>query len=82
MIEIVGFAAATLTTIAFLPQLLRILKTRSAKDVSAVMYLVMFAGIILWLIYGFHIHSLPVLAANIVSFIFVVAILLLKLKHK
>ena len=78
---LVGLAAGILTTIAFLPQLLHTWRTKSAKDISSGMFLTFCTGVLLWLIYGFMIKSLPVILANGVTLVFAGAILVLKLKH-
>lgn len=80
--DIIGFFAATLTTIAYLPQLIRIIKTRSTKDVSLLMYLVMLTGVVLWLVYGIQIGSKPVIVANTITTIFVATIMVFKLRYK
>lgn len=77
-----GLVAAVLTTGSFLPQALKTWKTKSTKDVSIVMYLLLCAGIILWTVYGFLIWSVPVILANVISFIFTFSILALKIKYK
>ncbi len=76
---IIGTIAAVCTTISLVPQLLRVWERKSAKDVSLGMFLLFSAGVLLWFIYGVMIHSLPVEAANGVSFVFSLAILSLKL---
>ncbi len=81
IIDMIGFAAAICTTISFLPQLLRVLKLRSARDISLVMFIVFSAGTALWLVYGLLAHSLPVTLANAVTFSLSLAILILKLKY-
>jgi len=81
-IDPIGYIAATLTTFAFLPQLVKIVKTRSVHDISFLMYLVMLIGVGLWLIYGFYIQSWPLAVANGFTFLFVFIILILKLKWK
>ncbi|MGH7146941.1 MAG: SemiSWEET transporter [Nitrospiraceae bacterium] len=78
---LVGLAAGTLTTIAFLPQLIHTWQTKSAKDVSLGMFLIFCTGVLLWMIYGFMIQSLPVMLANGVTLVLAGAILVLKLKH-
>ena len=78
---VVGLVAGTLTTIAFLPQLIHIWQTKSAKDVSLGMFLIFCTGVLLWLIYGFMIQSLPVILANGVTLVLSGSILVLKLKH-
>ncbi len=78
LLEILGFIAAILTTMSFLPQALRIRRQRSAADVSLVMYLMMVTGQVLWLIYGFVIGSPSLIAANVVSISFVSWVLVMK----
>ena len=80
-IEFFGFLAALLTTIAFLPQLYKTWKTKSADDVSLIMLILFIIGLICWIIYGLKIHSIPILVANIITFIFNLSILLLKITY-
>jgi MtN3 and saliva related transmembrane protein len=67
LITIIGFAAGTLTTIAYLAQVIRTKKHRSTKDISLGMYLMLCSGIGLWLVYGIMIYSWPVIIANAVT---------------
>ncbi len=76
-----GYIAASLTTFAFLPQLIKILRTKSAFDVSITMLLVFIVGLIFWIIYALRINSLPVLIANIITLILNLSILILKIKY-
>ena len=78
-IPILGFFAGSLTTIAFLPQVVRTYRTRSTADVSALMLILFILGLLFWIIYGFKSHSLPVLVANIITLIFNLSILSMKL---
>jgi len=78
---IMGLLAGTMTTIAFLPQLIQTWKTRSAKDVSLGMFLIFTTGVLLWVIYGLMIQSLPIIAANTVTLILAGTILVLKLRY-
>ncbi len=78
LLEILGFIAAILTTMSFLPQALRIRRQGSAADVSLTMYLMMATGQALWLIYGFVIGSPSLVAANVVSISFVAWVLAMK----
>jgi MtN3 and saliva related transmembrane protein len=80
-VTFLGMAAGTLTTISFIPQVIRIWKTRSTKDISVGMFMLFCAGIFLWILYGFLINSLPVIITNIVTFIFALIILGLKLRN-
>ncbi len=77
-----GFSAALLTTIAFLPQLFKTWQTKSAEDVSLIMLILFITGLICWIIYGLKIHSIPILIANIITFIFNFSILILKTTYR
>jgi len=68
-IEFFGYFAAILTTAAFLPQLIKTLKTKKADDVSLITLIMFISGVISWIIYGYKISSLPILLANIITFI-------------
>ena len=81
-IEILGFAAATLTTLAFLPQLIKTWQSKSAKDVSLEMLITFCIGVFLWLVYGIYIQSSPVIVANLLTLIFNLIILSLKIKYE
>ena len=81
-IDLFGFLAALLTTIAFLPQLYKTWKTKSADDVSLIMLILFITGLICWIIYGLEINSIPILVANVVTFIFNFSILILKLAYR
>lgn len=78
---IVGLLAATLTTVAFLPQMIRTWKTKSAKDVSYTMLITFIMGVFLWLIYGIQRQDIAVILANAFTLIFNLAILYLKIKY-
>jgi MtN3 and saliva related transmembrane protein len=81
-ITLIGLAAATLTTVAFIPQVVRAWRTRSTRDISLPMFLVLALGITLWLIYGAMIRDLPLIAANLVTLVLVLMILFFKLRYK
>jgi MtN3 and saliva related transmembrane protein len=81
MSDWIGYAAAVLTTAAFLPQVIKTVRSQETKDISVVMYLMLCAGIVLWLVYGLMIQAPPVILANLVTLIFAGAILALKLKN-
>jgi len=66
-VSALGFAAGTLTTIAFWPQLRRAWKTRSADDLSLGMLLTFTTGVVLWLLYGICLHALPTIVANAIA---------------
>jgi MtN3 and saliva related transmembrane protein len=77
---IIGYFAGTLTTVAYLAQVLRTLKHRRTKDISLSMYLMLCTGIGLWLVYGVFIHSWPVIIANAVTLALSGAVLAMKIK--
>lgn len=81
-ITILGLVAATLTTSAFIPQLLKIWRSKSAKDVSLEMLITFCIGVFLWLVYGIYLQSLPVILANLLTLIFNLIILWLKIKYE
>ena len=76
--DLLGLVAGTLTTIAFIPQIVRIVKTRSARDISWWMFGMFCVGIALWLWYGIRLGALPLIVANGVTLAFAVTILFLK----
>jgi MtN3 and saliva related transmembrane protein len=80
--EIIGLVAAVLTTSAYVPQVYKTWKTKSAGNISLTMYIAMFCGIMLWLIYGIHLNSLAMIVANIVTAILTLIILIFKLRYK
>lgn len=80
-VTLLGLTAGTLTTLSFLPQVIKTWKTRSTKDISTGMFITFCAGILLWVLYGFAINSMPVIITNIVTFFLAFVILLLKIKH-
>ena len=79
-ITALGFVAAALTTVSFLPQVLKVWQTRSAKDVSLGMYFLLSFGVALWLIYGIFIHSWPVILSNLITLFLAGTVLVMKLK--
>ncbi len=76
--EILGFIAATLGSVSFLPQVVKIWRLRSVKDISTSMYILYTISVILWLIYGIVIKSAPLIIAEIVTLILVSTILVMK----
>ena len=81
-INLIGTVAAILTTSAFLPQAVKTIKHKSTKDISLIMYVVLVAGIIFWIIYGFLLNAMPIILANSITFILAFTVLVLKIKYK
>lgn len=79
--EWAGYLAAAMTTLAFVPQAVKTIRTRDTRSISLGMYVVFTAGIAMWLVYGIALDSVPMILANIVTFLLSATILGLKLKH-
>lgn len=77
--EWLGYAAATLTTAAFVPQAWLTFRTRDVSGISLGMYCVFTAGVALWLAYGWVLQAWPIVAANFVTLLLAISILLMKL---
>ncbi|MBU3957495.1 MAG: SemiSWEET transporter [Nanoarchaeota archaeon] len=82
LIIVLGLIAGALTTAAFLPQVIKTWKSKQTGDISLMMFLAFTSGVFLWLLYGIYINSLPVIAANLVTFILSLIILIFKIKYK
>jgi len=80
MIDLVGSIAAFLTTIAFVPQVVKIWRTRSAADISLPMYVVFTLGVVFWLVYGILLGALPIIIANCVTLTLALTIVVMKLR--
>jgi MtN3 and saliva related transmembrane protein len=80
-VELVGFVAAFCTTAAFVPQLLRVMKLKSARDISLGTFLLFSVGVALWLFYGIYTGSKPVIASNVVTLALSLSILVLKVRY-
>ncbi len=78
-IEFFGYFAAILTTLAFLPQLIKTLKTKKAEDVSLITLIMFLTGVLSWIIYGYKISSTPILLANLITFVLNLLILIFKI---
>jgi len=78
---LIGLIAATCTTCSFLPQVIKILRSKRTNDVSLLMYTILSTGLFLWLIYGFLLMDLPLILANTVSFTLAMCVLVLKIRH-
>lgn len=81
-ITMLGLVAASLTTVAFIPQVHKTWKTKSAKDLSLGMYLIFTSGVILWLVYGILKSDIPIIAANVVTLSLTLILLYFKIFYK
>jgi MtN3 and saliva related transmembrane protein len=79
---LLGLIAGALTSLSFLPQLIKIWRSRSAGDISLAMYVIITIGFVLWLWYGILISSIPVIAANSIAILISGIIMILKIKYR
>ena len=77
--ESLGWMAAICTMVAFVPQVLKIVKTRSVKDISVGMYFIFCLGVFLCIIYGVHLGSIPMILSNIITLSLASAVLIMKI---
>lgn len=77
-----GLAAGTLTTVSFIPQVVRIWRTKHADDISTSMFVIFIVGIALWLAYGLYLDAMPVIIANAVTLVLASIILILKFRYQ
>ena len=80
-IDIIGFIGGALTTLALVPQAVKAWRTKHTRDISIWWILTLTIGIILWLVYGILIGSMPIIAANTATLILAVIVLILKMKY-
>lgn len=81
LVFVTGLLAATFTTAAFLPQVIKAHQTRHTKDLSLAMYLMTACGLVLWTAYGLFLGSLPVILANTITLVLCAYLLYLKFRH-
>ena len=79
--DIVGSLAGAFTTISFVPQVVKTWRSGCAEDLSLFMFALFSAGVLLWLVYGIALGSLPIVFANGVTLVLALIILLLKLRY-
>ena len=79
-IDWLGTLAAFCTTIAYLPQVLKVWRSRSARDISMGMYAILTVGILCWLAYGWQLAIWPIIIANIVTLVLVAIVIAMKLR--
>ncbi len=82
MIDIIGYIAATLTTISFLPQAIQTLKTRDTSGISLLMYSLFVVGVGFWSVYGILLGDLIIVVANAITLVLASAILTIKIQNK
>lgn len=78
--DLVGYAAAALTTVSFVPQVWHTWRTRDVRGISLGMYSVFTTGVFLWLLYGVVVGAWPIIVANAITFALALSILAMKLR--
>ena len=81
-VEVLGLIAAVFTTSGFLPQVIKTWRTKNVRALSLTMYLVLFTGMFLWLIYGIYKDSLALIASNVISCGLTLSLIIFILKYK
>ena len=79
--ELIGYLAATLTTVSFIPQVVQIWRSKHTKDISLGMYSIFTLGIAVWLAYGILLGSTPIIIANCITIVLAGSVLMMKLKY-
>jgi len=79
-LDIIGYIAGFLTSISQLPQVIRVVKTKETKSISLLTYIILFLGIVLWLIYGILTRDFPLIIANSITVISTLTIIRYKIK--
>ncbi|EPK7359510.1 TPA: SemiSWEET transporter [Kluyvera cryocrescens] len=80
-ISLIGYLAASLTTLSFLPQAFKVITTRNTQGISGLMYVMFVCGLVLWLVYGVMIEDTAVSMANLLTLLFALPILIIKLRR-
>ena len=78
---LVSATAATLTTAAFLPQALHIIRYKDTRAISLHMYVAFATGVLLWMVFGLLIGNLPIIISNVITLVLALAIIAMKLKY-
>ncbi len=81
-ISTIGLIAGICTTISFIPQIVKIIRTKRARDLSLYMYIILTTGVFLWLIYGVLIREAPIILANSVTFVLCLFVLVAKFMYR
>ncbi len=82
LVPTIGFVAGALTTLAYLPQALHSFRTRSVRDISMTMLVALNSGLLLWVVYGAWIHSLPLFLTNVFTFALAFPLLVMKIRFR
>lgn len=81
LLDGIGSIAATLTTVAFVPQVWQVWRTRHTHDISLGMYAIFTCGVAMWLVYGLLLGAWPIIIANAITLLLAGAVLTMKLRY-
>ena len=81
-VEFLGLIAAALTTISYVPQVVKLVKTKQTEGVSLTMFIILFVGIVMWLIYGLYLNSIAMIVANITTLSLTSIIIFYRIKFR
>ncbi len=81
-LTIIGYIAAVCTTFSFLPQAIKVIKTKNTKDLSLATYSIFTLGVFLWFIYGIILNDFPIIISNAITSIIATIILIMKIRYK
>jgi MtN3 and saliva related transmembrane protein len=82
LIDIIGYIAAFLTTLSYLPQVIKTIKTRNTSGISLLMYSMLTAGLFMWMIYGILLKNVVITSANLITLVFAIIVLVIKIRKK
>ncbi len=80
LITVIGLAAAICTTVSFLPQAIRIIRSKETRDISLLTYILLDVGVLMWLVYGIMLGKMPIILANGATLVLTTVILILKIR--
>ena len=81
-IVLIGYFAGILTTLSFVPQVIRAWNLKETRDLSLAMLLLFALGVLLWTLYGVWTGSMPIIAANVITFILILVLLWMKITYR
>lgn len=82
LLDMIGAVAGGLTTVAFVPQVVKTLRTRQTRDISTAMWLLFCAGVALWLVYGLMLAAWPLIVSNLLTLVLAGLVLAVKLANR
>jgi len=79
---VIGFVAGTLTTLSFVPQILKTFRSKRCDDLSWGMLLAFTSGVLLWFVYGAFLRSAPIMLANLVTLLLLAWLVVMKIRYR